>query len=59
MVQTATKLLQLWRGNCDVKIMLYDTNPMNPDITTILQVCDYLVSYATKGAETLAIEKKT
>jgi len=58
MVQTATKLLQLWRGNCDVKIMLYDTNPMNPDITTILQVCDYLVSYATKGAETLAIEKK-
>ena len=58
MMQTATKILQLWRGNCDVKVILYDTNPVNPDITTILQVCDYLVSYATKGAETWSSENK-
>jgi hypothetical protein len=38
--------------------MLYGMNMMNPDITTILQLYDYVVSYATKGAKTLAIEEK-
>jgi hypothetical protein len=57
-IKTATILLHLWRGNCDVKIVLYDTNLINPDIATILKACDYLVSYATKGADTYAIEKK-
>ena len=57
MIQTPTKLLKYWRANCDVKILLYDTDPQHPDIKEIFNVIDYLISYTCKGAETTAAEK--
>ena len=45
-------LLQSWRENCDVKILLYETHPMHPmhpDIREIQNVAGYVVQYTCKG----------
>lgn len=57
-VQTSTDMVQSWRGNCDVQIMLYDCDPTAPDPMEIAKVTDYVVSYACKGNVTLAEEKR-
>jgi hypothetical protein len=59
MVQTSLFLTQVWRGNVDVKPFLYQSDPSNPDPEDIVTCSDYLVGYKMKGAQTLAIEKKT
>jgi hypothetical protein len=59
MVQTSLYLTQVWRGNVDVKPLLYHSGPSNPDPKDIVTCSDYLVGYQMKGAQTLAIEKKT
>lgn len=56
-LQSSMSLLQSWRGNSDVKILLYDTDPNYPDLTEISTVCDYLVSYTCKGHTTLFEEQ--
>lgn len=50
-------LLQSWRANCDVKILIYDTHPDYPDLSEISKVSDYIVSYTCKGHMTLSQEK--
>ena len=47
--QTSDVLLQSWRGNCDVQILIYDSDPMNPDLAEIARVTDYVVAYSCKG----------
>jgi hypothetical protein len=42
-----------------VKPLLYQSDPSNPDPEGIVTCSDYLVGYQMKGAQTLAIEKKT
>jgi hypothetical protein len=59
MVQTSLFLTQVWRGNVDAKTLLYQSDPSNPDPEEIVTCSDYLVGYHMKGAQTLAIEKKT
>ena len=44
-LQSSMTLLQSWRANCDVKILLYDTDPNYPNLTEKSTVCDYLGSY--------------
>jgi len=56
-LQTSIVTLQAWRGNCDVQILLYESDPQYPDITEIAKVNDYVVSYTTKGNKTLKVEK--
>jgi hypothetical protein len=58
MVHTSMFLTQVWRGNMDVKPLLYQLDPSNPDPEDIVICSDYLVGYQMKGAQTLAIEKK-
>jgi hypothetical protein len=50
-------LLYGWRANCDVKILLYESDPENPDARDIAKVTNYLVTYASKGIETVQAEK--
>jgi hypothetical protein len=58
MGQTSMFLTQVWRGNVDVKPLLYQSDPSNPDPEDIITCSDYLVGYQTKGAQTIAIERK-
>ena len=57
MVQSSMHLLKIWRGNCDVKVLVYNSDPDFPDATDIAMVTDYIVAYACKGNATLKEEK--
>lgn len=56
--QTSMDVLQSWRGNCDVQILIYDCDTKNPDVSEIARVTDYVVSYACKGNTTTQEEKE-
>ena len=57
LVQSSMIMLQSWRDNCDVKILIYDTDPKNPDLGEIIKVSDYILSYTCKGHLTIDEEK--
>ena len=44
-VQHSRSLLQGQRANCDIKLLLYYSNPNCPDISEIEDVCRYAVAY--------------
>jgi hypothetical protein len=56
--QTSFNVLQSWRANCDVKILLYETDPKFPDLREISAVSDYIVAYTCKGHVTAFEEKR-
>lgn len=56
--QTSLVLLQSWRGNCDLQILIYDCDPKHPNLTEIGRVTDYIVSYACKGNTTVKEERE-
>jgi hypothetical protein len=58
MVQTSLFLTQVWRGNVDVKPLLYQSDPSNPDPEDIDTCIYYVVGYQMKVAQTLTIEGK-
>jgi hypothetical protein len=58
MVQISLFLTQVWRGNVDVKPLLYQSDPLNPDPEDIVTCSDYLMGYQMKGAQSLAIKKR-
>jgi len=58
MIQTSMKVLQSWRSNCDVQLIIYESDPKNPDLTELAKVTDYVVSYACKGNCTHDAEKQ-
>ena len=45
----STAQLQSWRANCNVQLLLYDSDPYNPNLAEFVKVADYIVSYITKG----------
>jgi hypothetical protein len=55
MVQTSMFLTQVWGGNVDIKPLLYQSDPSNPDPEDIITCSDYLVGYQMKGGQTIAI----
>ena len=57
--QTSKSLLQTWRGNCDIQIMIYDSSPDNFDLREVSKVTDYVVAYSCKGNTTLKEETET
>lgn len=56
-VQHSRTLLQAWRANCDVKLLLYFSNPHLPDIGEIEEVIQYVVAYTGKRHHTNQEEK--
>ncbi len=58
LVQHSRSLLQGWRANCDIKLMLYYSNPNCPDISEIEDVCRYVVAYMGKRHSTRQEEKE-
>jgi len=58
LLQTSLYCLQAWHTNCDISILLYESNPTYPNAKEIATVTDYVIGYACKGNATLNIEKK-
>lgn len=56
--QTSLDLLQSWRANCDVQILIYNCDPKSPDVSDIARVTDYIVAYSCKGNTTLKEERE-
>ena len=56
-VQHSRSLLQAWRANADVQLMIYRSNPDCPDVSEIENVCRYVVAYAGKRYKTTKQEK--
>lgn len=57
-VQHSKTLLQSWRGNCDIQLLIYRSHPNKPDVTEIENVCKYVVAYASKKNHTSKKEKE-
>lgn len=49
MTQTSTSMLQSWRANCDLSVIVYDTDPAKLCPQDIARISGYIVSYCTKG----------
>lgn len=58
MVQNSGRLLQSWRANCDIRLLLYYSDPSRPDLKEIEEVCRYVVAYTGKGQKTSKKEKE-
>jgi hypothetical protein len=56
--QTSLDMLVSWRGNCDVQLLIYESDPEHPDVKEISRVTDYVVSYSCKGNTTRKEEKE-
>jgi hypothetical protein len=56
--QTSMDVLQSWRANCDVQILVYSSDPEHPDADDIARVTDYVVGYACKGNNALKEERE-
>src|SRR5688572_12022804 len=57
-VASSRWLLQGWRANCDIQVLLYECDPLHPNPDEIARVTDYIVAYACKGNETILAEKQ-
>jgi hypothetical protein len=55
--QTPLDVLAAWRANCDMQLILYNSDPDHPDPEDVAKVTDYVVAYACKGNASLAEEK--
>ena len=58
-VQHSRTLLKGWHANCNIKLLLYFSNPNCPDIGEIEDVCGYVVAYTGKQHHTSRNEKET
>ncbi len=45
LVQHSKFILKAWRANCDVKLLLYFSDPTSPDLREIEDVCRYVLAY--------------
>ncbi len=52
-VQSSVDMLQSWRANCDIQIILYESDPSVVDAYKISQITDYIVTYSCKRQESL------
>lgn len=58
MTQCSKYLLQSWRANCDLQLLIYESHPNKPNIEEIRKVTDYVVSYTTKVNQSIPEERK-
>lgn len=47
--KTSTSMLESWRANCDVSVIIYATDPNNIVPSDIARINGYITSYCTKG----------
>jgi hypothetical protein len=59
LVQHSKSLLKAWSTNCDIKLLLYYSNPSQPDISEIEDVCKFVVALTSKRHNTSQEEKET
>lgn len=57
--QTPLHVIRGWRGNCDLKVLIYCNPSGIPHPDEISEVTDYVCAYCCKGNETIAIERET
>jgi len=57
--QTPLHVIRGWRGNCDLKVLIYSSPSGVPDPEEISEVTDYVCAYCCKGNETIAVERET
>ena len=57
MNQTSLNAIRSWRANCDIQVLIYESDPKNLDPAEIARVTDYVVLYACKGNASLRVEK--
>jgi hypothetical protein len=57
--QHSRHVLQAWRANTDVQLIIYRSNPDIPDVREIEAVCRYCTSYASKAHQTTKEEINT
>jgi hypothetical protein len=55
--QASLDMLQSWRANCDVQVLIYESHPDRPNLEEIARVTEYVVGYSCKGAKTTAEER--
>ena len=55
-VQHPGRLVQGWRANCDIQVLLYECNLLHSHPDEIVRVTDYIVAYTCKGNETTVEE---
>jgi hypothetical protein len=56
--QTCMPALQSWRGNIDIQLIIYKSDPRYPNINEIQGMVRYIVSYVTKKGYRLKEERK-
>ena len=56
-VQHSKALIQTWRANADIQLLIYRSNPSIPDVSEIEAVSRYCVAYAGKRYQTTKTEK--
>ena len=52
-------MLQSWRANCDIQVLIYDSSPDQIDLKEVSKVTDYVVAYSCKGNATFREEVET
>jgi len=57
-IASSRYLLQGWRANCDIQVLLYECDPMHPNPDEIARVTNYIVAYTCKGNESTVEEMK-
>lgn len=57
--QTPLFVIRGWRGNCDLKVLIYSSPDGVPHPEEISEVTDYVCAYCCKGNETTAVERET
>ncbi len=59
MKQTSFTMLQSWRANCDIALLIYTQNPLKINEKDIAAISGYVTSYCTKGNATHSAEIET
>ena len=57
LTQSSTVMLQSWRGNCDLQLLIYNCHPDKLDVSEVSRVTDYIAAYSCKGNQTVREEK--
>ena len=58
-LQTSLYLLQSWRANVDIQLLLYEHDPDLADAHDIAKATDYIFGYISKGYEKQIVEKQS
>jgi len=58
MKQTSTSMLESWRANCDVAIIVYDADPSEFSARDVATISGYVVSYTCKDGVSYQSEHK-